>query len=229
MNLSTLKLLNSVSVLVVEDDDMTMLAIKQGLKPYCEAFYEASDGMKGLELFKKHRINIILTDIHLPEMNGLEMISEVLKLKPTQLFIVMTSHDTDKNLLASIHGGACSFLRKPLDIKDIQTALMLCSGKIKSTHRNISKEIVVDFAKEAIYKNGELVFLSQKCHKIFWLLCYNIEMLVGYDMFEDYVYSGDAINKGTLHTAILRIKQQLSKDLIIENVPNQGYILKLSI
>jgi DNA-binding winged helix-turn-helix (wHTH) protein len=48
-------------------------------------------------------------------------------------------------------------------------------------------------------------------------------------MFEDYVYSGEAINKGTLHTAVLRIKQSLGKDLMIENIPNQGYMLKLSV
>ena len=47
-------------------------------------------------------------------------------------------------------------------------------------------------------------------------------------MFEDYVYSGESINKGALHTAILRIKQQLGKDLIIDNIQNQGYMLKIT-
>lgn len=228
MHLHTLKLLSTISILVVEDDEMTLMAIKQGLKPYCEAFYEAKDGYEGLELFKKHRIDIILTDIHLPEMNGFEMITEILLLKPEQLFIVMTSYDTDQNILSSIQEGACSFLRKPLEIKDIQTTLLLCSGKIKSTIRQITPEIMIDYRKESIYKNNELIFLSQKGHKIFWLLCYNLEKLVSYAMFEDYIYSGESINKGALHTAILRIKQQLGKDVIIENISNQGYMLKIT-
>lgn len=229
MHVNTLKLLSTISVLVVEDDEMTLMAIKQGLKPYCGAFYQAHDGLEGLELFKQHHVDVILTDIHLPEMNGFEMISEILTLNPSQLFIVMTSFDTDQNIMTSIKEGACSFLRKPLEIKDIQTALMLCSGKIKSTKKQITPEIVVDFHNEAIYQKGELVFLSQKCHKIFWLLCFNIEKLVSYEMFEDYVYSGESINKGTLHTAVLRIKQSLGKDLMIENIPNQGYMLKPSV
>ena len=228
MHLNTLKLLSTISVLVVEDDAMTLMAIKQGLKPYCEAFYEAKDGYEGLELFKQHRVDIILTDIHLPEMNGFEMITEILSLKPDQLFIVMTSYDTDKNILSSIQEGACSFLRKPLEIKDIQTSLLLCCGKIKSTTKQITPEVMIDYRKESIYKNNELIFLSQKSHKIFWLLCYNIEKLVSYEMFEDYVYSGESINKGALHTAILRIKQQLGKDLVIDNIQNQGYMLKIT-
>lgn len=226
MHANTLKLLSTLSVLVVEDDEMTLMAIKQGLKPYCESFYEAKDGYIGLELFKQHRVDIILTDIHLPEMNGFEMIATILSLKPEQLFIVMTSFDTDQNIMSSIQEGACSFLRKPLDIKDIQTALLLCSGKIKSETRQITPDILVDYRKEAIYKNDELIFLSQKCHKIFWILCYNIDNFVSYEMLEDYVYGGESITKGTLHTAILRTKQQLSKDLIIENIPAQGYRLK---
>ncbi|NLC28188.1 MAG: response regulator transcription factor [Campylobacteraceae bacterium] len=229
MHLNTLKLLNSLSVLVVEDDEMTLMAIRQGLKPHCHTYYEARDGFEGLELFKLHSIDIILTDIHLPEMNGFEMVKRILTLKPNQLFIVMTSYDSDQNIMTSIKEGACSFLRKPLNIKDIQTALLICSGKMSSAIKQITQGISVDYRKEAIYKNGELIFLSQKGNKIFWLFCYNLNRLVSYEMLEDYVYDGESINKGTLHTAILRIKQQLGDDLTIENISNQGYILKSSL
>ena len=53
MHLQTLRLLNSLSVLIVEDDDIARATIKQDIKPYCKAFYEASNGLEGLELFKK--------------------------------------------------------------------------------------------------------------------------------------------------------------------------------
>lgn len=225
MHQTTLNLLNTFSILVIEDDEIARMMIKQALKPYCESFYEACDGLEGLELFKEHRIDLIVTDIHLPGLNGFEMMKEILTLKPSQLFIVMTSFDTDQNIIHSMHEGACSFLRKPLDIKELQTALLISSSKVTHSLKELSSEINVDYRKELILKNGEPIFLSQKHHKIFWLLCYNQGRLVTYEMFEDYVYAGESINKSVLHVSILRIKQQLGK-ILIENSVNMGYILK---
>lgn len=224
---NTLNHLKNLSVLVVEDDDIARLMIKQSLKKHCEALYEAADGFIGLELFKKYRIDIIVTDIHLPVLNGFEMMQEILKLKPEQPFIIMTSFDTDQNLLYSMKGGACNFLRKPLNIQELQTALLLCSSRLQSSLKQLSSNIFIDMRKETILRNNELIFLSYKHHKIFWLLVYNLGKLVTYEMFEEYVYDGEIVNKSVLHVAILRIKQQLC-DVYIENSINMGYILKIN-
>ncbi|MDR1614212.1 MAG: response regulator transcription factor [Campylobacteraceae bacterium] len=224
---STLEMLSNFSVLVVEDDDVARVMIKQGLKEYFASYYDAKDGLEGLEIFKKHRVDIIVADIHLPKLNGFEMIKEIFTLKPAQPFIVVTSYDTDQNIVSSIHNGAFSFLRKPLDIQDLQTAILLSlSKKINQKQIHLSSSITIDTNKEIIYQDGEPIFLTQTNNKIFWLLCYNINRVVSYDMIEDYVYYGESVNKSTIHTAILRIKKQL-KDVNIENVSNTGYIIKI--
>lgn len=227
MHLQTLNLLNALTVLIVEDDEIARATIKQDIKPYCKAFYEAGDGLYGLQLFKEHQIDVIVTDIHMPEINGFDMIEEILKLKPEQLFIVMTSYDSDQNLIHSMKDGACSFLRKPLDMEELQTALVMTLGRIKYTTKTLSSDVHIDYQKEIIYRNDEPIFLSHKCNKIFWLLCYNIGRLVSYDMCEDYAYNGESINKGTLYNEILRIKKQLIT-LDIENIPKEGYILRVT-
>lgn len=225
MNSKTLNLLEDLSILVVEDDEFALTAIKQGLKQYCASFYSAKDGLEGLDTFKKYPVDIIITDIHMPGINGFEMIKEVLKLKPEQLFIVMTSYDTDQNILQSVQDGACSFLRKPLNIEELQTSVLLNSQKINYKKKQLTKDVLLDYQKETIVYEDKIIYLSCNNNKIFWLLAYNINNLVSYDMFEDYVYNGEIINKSTLHNAILRIKRQL-KSIDIENIPNLGYILK---
>lgn len=79
---------------------MARTALKLGLKPYCRCYYEASNGYEGIEIFKNHKIDIIITDIHMPLLNGLEMIEEIKKIKPQQSFIVITSYDTDENFFS---------------------------------------------------------------------------------------------------------------------------------
>jgi DNA-binding response OmpR family regulator len=226
MHKTTLKLLNNFSALVVEDDELARNMLKQGLKEYFGDFYEAKDGLEGFEVFKKERVDIIITDIQLPHLSGFEMIQEIQKLKPKQLFVVITSYGTDQNILKSIQNGAVSFLHKPIiDIQDLQTILLFAlAPKAEQPHMNIGGGITVDFNREVIYKNGEPLFLSQLNNKIFWLLCYNLNMLVTYEMIEDYVYDGESVNKSAIQMSILRIKKQLGVN--IENIINSGYILK---
>jgi DNA-binding response OmpR family regulator len=227
MHKKALTLLNTYNVLVVEDDEIAREMIKQGLKKYCESFYEAGDGLQGLEQFKKHRIDLIVTDIHLPSLNGLEMIKEILILKPNQLFLVMTSFDTDENILKSMRKGACQFLSKPIDINDLQTALIISSSRLHQGPTKLTKNITVDARKELILKDGEPIFLSYKQNKIFWLLYYNLSRVVTYEMFEDYVHENESINKSVLHVAILRIKQKL-EGIEIKNIVNMGYVMQES-
>lgn len=227
MHVQTLNLLNKLSVLIVEDDDIARMTIKQDIKLYCKNFYEASDGLAGLEVFKENQIDVIITDISMPGINGFDMIEEILRLKPEQLFIIMTSYITDQNLIQSIQDGACSFLHKPLDIEELQKALLMTLGRLKYTTKDLSHNVRIDYQKESIYIDNALVILSFNCNKIFWLLCYNIGHLVSYNMFEDYVYEGECVNKSKLHNAITKIKKQLV-GVDIENIANQGYILKIA-
>jgi DNA-binding response OmpR family regulator len=200
--------------------------LKQGLKEYFGEFYEAKDGLEGFEAFKKNRVDIIVTDILLPNISGFEMIQEILKLKPNQPFVVVTSYDTNQNILKSIQNGAVSFLRKSvMNIQDLQTTLLLTlASKIDQKHISIGNGITIDLGREIIYKDNQPLFLSQISNKIFWLLCYNLNMLVTYEMIEDYVYNNQSVNKSAIHTSILRIKKQLG--INIENIVNSGYILK---
>jgi DNA-binding response OmpR family regulator len=225
MNPNILGLLKTVSVLLVEDDDIARAAIKQALKIHCKHYVEASDGIEGLEAFKEYHFDIIITDIHMPGMNGFEMMSEVLKLKPKQLFIIMTSYDTDKNLLNSLEEGACSYLRKPIKIEEIQTALLMNVKQIKYTTLKLNDMLSIDYQNEMIYEDGEAVYLSHKVNKIFWLFCYNLNALVSYEMIEEYVYDTEFINRKTINMAIQRIRQSI-KSINIENISNTGYILR---
>ncbi|ASM37674.1 MAG: response regulator [Campylobacter sputorum] len=213
------------SIMVVDDDELTRMAVSGGLKRYCENFYTASDGLDGLEKFKKNHIDLIITDIHMPNFNGLDMMNEILKLKPDQTFIVVTSFDTDKNLFESMKKGAISFIKKPIMMENLQNAVVMALFKIEDKVIKLNDCIIVNVTKEKIYKNGEEVYLSKLENAIFWLLCFNIENLVSYDMIEDFAYDGNSVKIGTIHTVIMRIKKQLN-DINLSNISGSGYVLK---
>lgn len=219
--------LKDCSIMVVDDDELTRMAVSGGLKRYCESFYMATDGLDGLDKFKKNRIDLIITDIHMPNLNGFDMMNEILKLKPEQNFIVVTSFDTDENLFESMKKGAISFIKKPIMMENLQTAVVMALFKTEEKIVNLNNDIVINISKEKIYKNEKEIYLSKLENAIFWLLCFNMENIVTYEMIEDYAYDGNSVNIGAIHTVIMRIKKQLN-DINLTNVSGSGYVLKKS-
>lgn len=227
MNIQTLALLKNISCLLVEDDKIAAIAIEQGLKPYCKKIAIANDGEEGFQLYKQYPFDMVITDINLPKINGFEMIREILAINPTQDFIVITSYDTDDNILTSIKEGAYIYMRKPLSLIELQTHLIMFSQrKIKKNNKiQLSENITLDTQTQIIYKDDQELFLSPKLNKIFWLLYYNKNNVVSYDNIISYVYDDEETNINTIRMALLRLKKQIGNDLI-QNISNSGYSLK---
>jgi YesN/AraC family two-component response regulator len=122
----------AVSILVVEDDkstrDMLCLMIKTKLP--ANSIYPAEDGRIGVELFKKHAPGIVITDINMPVMNGIEMAKEIKAMKPDTRFIVLTAYSNQIYLENFQKIGFRAYILKPIDFKKLFTAINDCAGEI---------------------------------------------------------------------------------------------------
>ena len=218
-----LEILKKVSILVAEDDEMARELIITGLKPYCGQVVGAQDGQDGLEKFKKQGFDIVMSDIHMPVLNGFEMMNEIKKLKPHQKFIVFTSYDSDENLIKSYEQGATLFLKKPIDIKDLRSMLISLSFERDEKLVRLSDEVSINLKREKIYKNGSEQYLSFLQNKIFWLFAYNLNKLVTYEMIEEFVYDSTEVSKAAIQNVVLRLKRELG--VKFKNISESGYIL----
>ena len=218
-----LEILKKVSILVAEDDEMARELIITGLKLYCGQVVGAKDGQDGLEKFKKQGFDIVMSDIHMPVLNGFEMMNEIKKLKPHQKFIVFTSYDSDENLIKSYEQGATLFLKKPIDIKDLRSMLISLSFERDEKLVRLSDEVSINLKREKIYKNGSELYLSFLQNKIFWLFAYNLNKLVTYEMIEEFVYESTEVSKAAIQNVVLRLKRELG--VKFKNISESGYIL----
>ena len=218
-----LEILKKISILVVEDDEMARELIVGGLKPYCELVVGAQNGQEGVEKFKKQGFDIVMSDIHMPVLNGFEMMNEIKRLKPHQKFIVFTSYDSDENLIKSYEQGATLFLKKPIDMKDLRSMLISLSFERDEKLVHLSHEVSINLKKEKIYKNGNEVYLSFLQNKIFWLFAYNLNKLVTYEMIEEFVYDSTEVSKAAIQNVVLRLKRELG--VKFKNISESGYIL----
>ena len=102
-------------ILYVEDDQNIADEVVEFLEKRVKELYVASDGVEGLELYAQYRPDLIITDVQMPRMNGLEMIEKIRE-SDSEIPIMITSAYNDTNfLLDSINMGVDGYILKPLD------------------------------------------------------------------------------------------------------------------
>ena len=120
-----------LTVLNVEDSAPLLKQLGSFLEKIFKKVYLASDGLEGLDSYKLHLPNIVITDLTMPKLTGHELISNLKKIDPNIKIIIISAHSDAQNLLESIHIGVSDFIPKPIDNKLLQNALLKVSNEIK--------------------------------------------------------------------------------------------------
>lgn len=115
-----------ISLLYVEDDPITVLSVSEMLARRVSALYTASDGSAGLELFKEHKPDIVVTDIKMPGMNGLVMSEAIRSIDKNARIIVLTGYSDWNSYTKSADIGIRQYVLKPMKIKELFTAIDSC-------------------------------------------------------------------------------------------------------
>lgn len=113
--------LKDITVLYCEDEDNLREVTSGILKSFTKKQYIAVDGVEGLEYFKKHHdeIDLVITDVNMPNMSGLEMSKEIKALNANIPIIVATAFSNSEYLLEAIDLGVDKYVLKPINIKKL--------------------------------------------------------------------------------------------------------------
>lgn len=125
--------ISNISVLFIDDEDGVRESYERLLGMWAKKVYTASNGKKGLEVYKKQKPDIIVTDIKMPVMSGLEMIGEIKKIDPEVPIIITTAHQDPELLLEAIEYQVDAYIVKPIPKKEFKKRL-----------ENISKVLVIE-------------------------------------------------------------------------------------
>jgi len=102
-------------ILIVEDDRATRYLLNRTLKPEGYTVVSAVDGDKGLRQMRKQAFDLVLLDVWMPRMNGLEMLSKMREEGLTTKVVVLTSDDTPETLLRAVREQAWQYISKPIE------------------------------------------------------------------------------------------------------------------
>lgn len=115
--------LKNSTILYVEDELETQELIRTILSRVCKEVYTASDGEEGLEVYKEKQPNIVLTDIVMPNMNGIEMSQKIKAINPKQLIALFTAYNEPSFKEQASELKIDAYIMKPFDEKQFFNAL----------------------------------------------------------------------------------------------------------
>lgn len=119
------------SLLYVEDNNGLRQNVEKLVDKFFHYIYLAQDGLEGLELFRKHQPQIVITDIKMPKMDGLSLANKIQEINPKTKVIVMSAHDSKEHLHEAIRSNVFRYINKPAKIANLVDTLTETQHAIK--------------------------------------------------------------------------------------------------
>ena len=213
------------TILYVEDDqgirDINFSMFKRIFK---EA-YEAPNGEIGYEFYIKYKPNIIVTDIKMPKMSGIELAKKIRINDNQTKIIITTAFNDEKYLLESIELNLERYLIKPLTKRNLFPALEKAISHIPQK-LFLAENFYFDFRNSLFYFEDNVIEMTKKELLFLTLLVKNINKIVSYEDIEEEVWGYESMSISSLRTTIGCLRKKLPFN-IISNISNMGYKLKL--
>ena len=225
------KILKNLNILYIEDEKNIRLNIKKTLELFCENVFDAENILNAKEILTKQRIDIIISDINLPDMSGIDFVKEI-RIKDKTIPIILLSAYTDKEfLLEATKLKLVDYLTKPINFKDLNNALQKCVEEILDNSRyiitfknniqyNVSHNCLIDDNKK------EEIHLTNKEIDLLNFLIKNNNRICSADelkstLWDDYLEATDSALKNLLN----KLRKKIGKESII-NISGVGYKLE---
>ena len=159
--------LRNFKLLCIEDDASTQEHLALLLKDQVKDFFQAYDGAQAVEIYKKFKPDIVMTDINIPKLDGLLVAKEIKKLSNDKTpIIVISAFDDKKLLIDAINIGIDRFISKPLDIEILINTL----NKIASNLQNkIDLEYMLQKEKEELAQMAHFDMLTNLPNRFIYM------------------------------------------------------------
>jgi len=141
-------------ILLIEDNERMAKILARHMEIEGHQVILAQDGEAGLEAFRKQKVDLIVTDLKLPEKSGLEVLQAVKDENPRVPVLLMTAHGTIETAVKAVKEGAFDFLQKPVDPEH----LLLTIGKALETRHLVTENLIL---KEELLQSREAKLIGQ--------------------------------------------------------------------
>ena len=231
--------ISNIKILVVDDEAQIRKVIRLLLEKKGYSIIEAGDGAAAVEIVEKEKIDLIIMDIMMPLMSGIEATAEIRKSSVTPiLFLTAKSLVGDK--MSAYEAGGDDYLVKPfssfelvMKVESLLRRYMIYKGKEnESATIELGGGVSIDYEKKQVYKNGERIELrDRELDILFYLYEHRGEVLDTKSIYEA-VWGEAALQSGSNNVMVnmLNLRKKLEDDSsspkVIKTVWGRGYLIE---
>lgn len=221
-----------MKILLIEDDADIIEFVKMELEHEGYAVQVARDGRSGLEEALTVNYNLILLDIMLPMLNGLEVLRRLRAHKATPV-ILLTARDTVMDKVAGLDTGANDYVTKPFHIEELFARIRALTRAAQTDDgRAVLKnaDVVLDRKKRLVYRNGSPVSLTKTQFDLLEYFLLNLDIVLSREQLLDavwgYRFAGDS-NVVDVYVRYVRNRlHEPAEGKLIESVRGIGYVMR---
>lgn len=216
-------------ILIVEDEQNLARFIELELKHEAYEVEIENDGQTGLDRALEYEFDLILLDLMLPNINGLEICRQIRQVQNTPIIMITAKSDTyDK--VVGLDYGADDYIVKPFDIEELLARIRAMLRRQPQKNEININGLVIDKGAFKVSVNGEHVGLTKTEYDLLLLLAENINHVMQREQIIEYVWGYDSeveTNVVDVYIRYLRNKlKPFDKDSYIETVRGVGYVIR---
>lgn len=221
-------------ILVVEDEERVAHLLKAGLEEDGYQVMVAYDGAMGFKLFQAQTFHIVISDIILPKMNGMEMCKKIRETNPRVPLLMLTALGSTDDKLEGFDAGADDYMVKPFDFRELKARIKVLLKRgteqvVNKPEQLIYADLIIDLKTKEVSRRGVSIKLSPKEYNLLVYLTEHAGQVVSRVDIADKVWNTH-FDTGTnfIDVYINYLRKKIDRDFepkLIHTKTGMGFIL----
>jgi len=219
--------IKDISILIAEDEEELREYLTEYLQIFFDDVFVAKCGEEAYNQYKHHHPDIILTDINMPNMDGLSFVSKIREDDNATKIIIISAHSEKDKLLKAIELNLVTYLIKPIKTDILKKVILDIVDVIRKSTKRVYIDDTIYWNKDtmSLWKNEKEILLKEKELQLIQLLCTKVNHAFSTRDIFDYLYVNDQqkeFSEYAITSFIKRLRLKLPSD-IIKNEYGSGY------
>lgn len=211
-----------MNILVVDDERLIVKGIKGSLEIQGYKVYTAYTGNEALNIINNEKIDFIILDLMLPDIDGMMLCKKIREKYDTPI-LMLTAKDGDYDKILGFELGADDYMTKPFNVLELIARIKAISRRYKS-EKNTSvlefADLVINHTERKVYVRDEEVRLTQKEFDMLYLMAKNPGRVFTREEIYDYIWKEEAVDVRTIDVHIKNLREKIE-----ENIKSPKYIM----
>ncbi len=229
----------NLSILFVEDHDELRRSTTEILKSFFKDVESAEDGAVALTKYKDYynenlkNYDIVISDLQLPKLNGVELTEKIYSISPQQIIIILSAYDDSKYLLPLVNLGIEQFIKKPIDFQELLAVLLKSAKKLQqatilspddnAVKIKLNNSCIFDRQSSSLSNKNKPIYLTKYEIIFMQYLSQNIgKIYSNEDIASNYIRMNEVLDNANIRKLVSKLRKKLPENCL-ESIYGIGY------